>query len=168
MYKEAIPLVIASRAIGGYRPVNLELPRYAVGLIKFCSGKGSILDHAISGHWTITDEEIIAFAVGDMHGMYRGKGFPDLWDRPLPRPKQRTSESDTDESFVSESTSSTWNIDIRMESDDEEDENVIWDDVLELVKSRARETTQVKMMVDESPPLSRKHIPNRMSIQNLI
>jgi hypothetical protein len=180
MYKEAIPLVIASRAIGGYRPVNLELPRYTVGLIKFCSGKGSILDHAISGHWTITDEEIIAFAVGDMHGMYRGRGFPDLWDRPLPRSKQRTSESDTDESFVSESTSSTWNIDIRMESDDEEDENVTWDDVLELVKSRARETTNHQvtsnttdtsnsMAADNtSPTVSRNHVPNRMSIQNLI
>ena len=83
MYKEAIPLVVASRAIAGYRPVNLELPRYAAGLIKFCYGKGSILDHANSGHWTITDEEIIAFAVGDMHGMYRGRGFPDLWDRPV-------------------------------------------------------------------------------------
>ena len=180
MYKEAIPLVVASRAIGGYRPVNLELPRYAAGLIKFCSGKGSILDHAISGRWTITDEEIIAFAVGDMHGMIRGRGFPDLWDRPVPRPRQRTSDSDTDESLVSESTSSMWNTHIKMESDDEEDENVTWDDVLELVKSRASETAnhqvtnnttsaQNTMIVDGAgPTTSRNHVPNRMSIQNLI
>ena len=115
-----------------------------------------------------------------MHGMYRGRGFPDLWDRPLARSRQRTSESDTDESLVSESTSSTWNNDIKMESDDDEDENVTWDDVLELVKSRARETvnhqvtsnttsTPNTMTVDDpSPTISRNHVPNRMSIQNLI
>jgi len=181
MYEEAIPLVVASRAISRYRPVNLELPRYAAGLIKFCSGKGSILDHANSGHWTITDEEVIAFTVGDMHGMYRGRGFPNLWDRPVTQPQRRTSESDTDESLVSESTSNIWNSDIKMESDDEEDENVTWDDILELVKSLARETanhqqvttatttTPNTVMVDgTSPTNSRNHVPNRMSIQNLI
>ena len=180
MYKEAIPLIIASRAIAGYRPVNLELPRYAAGLIKFCSGKASILDHANSGHWTITDEEIIAFAVGDMHGMYRGRGFPDLWDRPVARPRHRTSESDTDESSISESTSSMWNTDIKMESDEEEDENVTWDDVLELVKSRTQEaanhqvtsnttgTPNTVTVNGASPTTSRNHVPNRMSIQNFI
>jgi hypothetical protein len=179
MYKEAIPLVVASRAIAGYRPVNLELPRYAAGLLKFCYGKGSILDHANSGHWTIADEEIIAFAVGDMHGMYRGRGFPDLWDRPA-RPRHRTSESDTDESSVSESTSSMWNMEIKMESDDEEEENVTWDDVLELVRSRASGTANHQVMSnatspanpvkvdDASPAMPRNHVPNRMSIQNLI
>lgn len=168
MYAEAIPLIIASRAIGGFRPVNLELPRYAVGLIKFCAGKGSILEHAKSGHWTVTDEEMVAFAVGDMHGMYRGRGFPDLWDRPSGQANRRASDSESDDSTMSESTLNIWNGDVKQESDDDDDNDVTWDDVLELVRSRVREATQVKMMVDESPPLSRKHIPNRMSIQNLI
>jgi hypothetical protein len=168
MYAEAIPLVIASRAIAGHRPVNLELPRYAAGLIKFCAGKGSILDHAKSGHWTVTDEEIVAFAVGDMHGMYRGRGFPEIWDRPSERARRRASDSESDDSTMSESTLNVWNGEVKMESDDEGEENVTWDDVLELVKSRAREATQVTMTADENPTLSRNHIPNRMSIHNLI
>jgi hypothetical protein len=115
-----------------------------------------------------------------MHGMYRGKGFPDLWDRPVARPRRRASESDTDESLVSGSTSTMWNIDIRMESDEDEDEDVTWDDVLELVKSRTRETPNHQVTsnstntpksmtaVDANPTISRNHVPNRMSIQNLI
>jgi hypothetical protein len=176
MYTEAIPLVIASKAIAGYRPINLELPRYAAGLIKFCTGKGSILEHAKSGKWTIADEEIIAFAVGDMHGMDRGRGFPYLWDRSVVLPRRRTSESESDESMFSESTSITWNGNMKTENDYEEEENVTWDDVLELVKSRARDTTQEhkvttttnSMMVDERPAFSKNQVPNRMSIQNLI
>jgi hypothetical protein len=141
MWNEAIPLVIASRAIGGYRPVNLELPRYASGLINFCNGKGSIRDHAKNGNWSVTDEEIVAFAVGDMHGMYRGRGFPDLWDRPSLRHRRRTSESESDESIASETSLTLWNGD-KLETDDEEEENVTWDDVLELVRLRARESSQ--------------------------
>jgi hypothetical protein len=173
MYAEAIPLVVASKSIAGYRPVNLELPRYAAGLIQFCLGKGSILEHAISGQWTVTDEEIVAFAVGDMHGMYRGRGFPDLWDRPYPRERRRTSDSESDDSLISESTTSIWNGDMKMESDDEEEENVTWDHVLELVRKRANETTaaQITRMAEDQSPTSfspRSQVPNRMSIQNLI
>jgi len=178
MYSEAVSLVVASRAIAGHRPVNLELPRYAAGLIKFCSDKGSILEHATSGHWTVTDEEIIAFAVGDMHGMYRGRLFPDIWDRSPHRSRRQTSESESDESMVSESTASTlWNGDLKMESDEEEEETVTWDDVLELVKSRAKNSvteinheppTSNAMIIDDGSALSRPQIPNRMSIQNLI
>ena len=175
MYAEAIPLVVASRAIAGHRPVNLELPRYTTGLIKFCTGKGSILDHAISGQWTVVDEEMIAFAVGDMHGMYRGQGFPDIWERSTTRSRRQTSESESDESLVSESTTSPlWNGDIKMESD-EEDETVTWDDVLQLVKSRSRQSEigndnphDSAMAIDRDSTLSRIQVPNRMSIQNLI
>jgi hypothetical protein len=167
MYAEAIPLVIASRAIGGYRPVNLELPKYAAGLIKFCTGKGSILDHATSQNWTITDEEIIAFAVGDMHGMYRGRGFPDIWDRPSPRQRDRTSESESDDSIVSEMTSTMWNGD-KMDCDDEVEVDVTWDHVLELVKLRAQEAEMASSVKSDTSPQSRHQVPNRMAIQNLI
>jgi hypothetical protein len=178
LYAEAIPLVVASRAIAGHRPVNLELPRYAAGLIKFCTGKGSILDHAVSELWTVTDEEIVAFAVGDMHGMYRGRLFPDIWDRSTTRSRRQTSESESDESLVSESTaSSLWNGDMKVESDEEEEETITWDDVLKLVKSRAThpiaefnhdDTTSNEMVIDGGPTFSRNQVPNRMSIQNLI
>jgi hypothetical protein len=177
MYAEAIPLVVASRAIAGHRPVNIELPRYAAGLLKFCTGKGSILEHATTDRWTVTDEEIVAFAVGDMHGMYRGRLFPDIWDRSTTRPRRQTSESESDESMVSESTASTlWNGDMKVESDEEEEETVTWDDVLELVKSRAahpvaefnQDTTPNAMDIDGGPAFSRNQVPNRMSIQNLI
>lgn len=151
MYSEVIPLVVASRAIGSHRPVNIELPRYVEGLIKFCDGKGSILDHANSTQWTVADEEVIAFAVGDMHGMDRGKGFPDLWHRPTRGLKRRNSESESEESTMSECTNGMRNGDVKMESEDESDENVTWDDVLEMVKSRAVH-----------------QVPNRMAIQNLI
>lgn len=165
MYSEAISLVVASKAIGDYRPVNLELPKYAAGLIKFCAGKGSVYDHAMSGQWSIADEEIIAFAVGDMHGMYRGRGFPDIWDRPSPRARHRTSDSSSDESIISESIPSTWYGEVKCE--DMEDEEVTWDDVLELVKTRAREPKIPTAAVDGSP-LRAPVVPNRMSIQNLI
>jgi hypothetical protein len=174
MYAEAIPLVIASRAIAGYRPVNLELPRYAEGLIHFCTGKGSVLRHAISGNWTNSDEEIIAFAVGDMHGMYRGRGFPDLWDRPNAQHGRRTLESESDDSVTKEPISSMWNGNSNMEYEVPEEENVTWNDVLELVKSRARDTAQREvaraeaMEDDSSPTMSRNQVPNKMSIQNLI
>ena len=172
MYAEAIPLVVASRAIAGYRPVNLELPRYAAGLINFCYRKGSILEHAKSENWTVTDEEIIAFAVGDMHGMYRGRGFPDLWDRPAARLRRRSSDTESNDSMISISTASMWGGDIKMESEGDEVEHVTWDDVLELVKARAKETAQRHptnhAMEDGTPTSSRNQIPNRMSIQNLI
>src|SRR5579862_1546322 len=109
MYKEAVSLVIASKAIGNRRPVNLELPKYAAGLIRFCDRKGSIYDHANSNQWTNADEVIIAFAVGDLHGMYRGRGFPDIWDRPSHPTRSRTAESESDESLISDSTTSIWN-----------------------------------------------------------
>jgi hypothetical protein len=168
MYREAIPIVIASRAIAGYRPVNLELPRYAAGLIKFCTGKGSVLDHAVTGNWSPVDEEIIAFAVGDMHGMYRGRGFPHLWDRPHPRKRRRTSESESDDSMVSDMTTQQaqqqWNGDMRVE---------IWDDVLSLAKMRVtRESNSPSRggTMTQSPPPSatRNHNSNRMAISNLI
>ena len=182
LYEAAIPLVIASRAIGGYRPVNLELPRYAAGLIKFCARKGSILDHAVSGNWSSVDEEIIAFAVGDMHGMNRGRGFPDLWNRPHIRKRRRSSDSDSEESLISETMTqqaqAQWTGEMRMDSEDEE-ESITWDDVLALVKIRAGEelggraasSTSVRAAATtQSPPpsLTRNHNPNRMAIQNLI
>ena len=160
---EAIPLVIASKAIGGKRPVNMELPKYAAGLIKFCTGKGSIFEHAMSNQWTVTDEEILAFAVGDMHGMYRGRGFPDIWDRSAPR-KRLASDSESDESMVSESTGSMWNGEIKHEFDDEDEKIVTWGDVLELVTARARDTC----MEVEEESIMRNQVPNRMAIQNLI
>jgi hypothetical protein len=175
MFKEAVPLVIASRAIAGYRPVNLELPRYAAGLIRFCSGKGSVLDHAVSGNWTAVDEEIVAFAVGDMHGMYRGRAFPDLWDRPHIRKRRRTSESESDDSLVEMTTQQAqaqWNGDMRVESEDEEDENVTWDDVLQMLKMKVREmaTSPHLETTTQSPPSSsgRTNNSNRMAISNLI
>jgi len=180
MYEDAIPLVIASRAIGGYRPVNLELPRYAAGLIKFCTGKGSILDHAVSGNWSGLDEEIIAFAVGDMHGMNRGRGFPDLWDRPHIRKRRRSSESDSDESLMSEMATrqvqAQWNGVMRADSEDEEEENVTWDDVLALVKMRARKdlgereagSMPARAATTTPPSLTRNRNSNRMAIENLI
>lgn len=175
MFKEAVPLVIASRAIAGYRPVNLELPRYAAGLIRFCSGKGSVLDHAVSGNWTAVDEEIVAFAVGDMHGMYRGRAFPDLWDRPHIRKRRRTSESESDDSLVEMTTQQAqaqWNGDMRVESEDEEDENVTWDDVLQMVKVEAREmatSPHLETTTQSPPPSSGKgNNSNRMAISNLI
>jgi hypothetical protein len=166
MYAEAISLVIASKAIGDYRPVNMELPKYAAGLLKFCAGKGSVYDHANTGQWTIADEEILAFAVGDMHGMYRGRGFPDLWDRPSPRARHRTSESESDESSsISESMPSTWPGELKC--DEMDDVDVSWEDVLELVKARAKEAEMMKVDGGGSP--SRPPVvPNRMSIQNLI
>lgn len=170
MYSEAVPLVVASRAIGNRRPVNLELPKYATGLIRFCAGKGSIHDHANSDQWTNTDEEIIAFAVGDLHGMYRGRGFPDIWEKPSPPTRQRTAESESDESLLSESSAAIWNGD-KMDVEDDDDDIVTWDHVLELVKSRAEERGNGSngVMVDKktSTP-SKSSVPNRMSIQNLI
>jgi len=171
LWTEALSIVIASKAIGSHRPVNLELPKYAAGLIKFCAGKGSILSHATSGQWTNADEEILAFAVGDMHGMYRGRGFPDLWDRPsTTKHRQQTSESESDESLVSEPIQpSVWLAEMKMECDDEEEEQVTWDHVLELVKAR-KEAEMAGSMEDvvATSPTIRKQVPNRMSIQNLI
>jgi hypothetical protein len=171
-YAEALNLVIASKTVGGHRPVNLELPKYVAGLIKFCTGKGSILDRANSGQWGVVDEEIIAFAVGDMHGMYRGRGFPDIWDRPFPRVKRRPSDSESDSSMVSEISpaESLWNGDIKRDCEEEE-EIVTWDDVVELVRTRIREGSHPRVRTDEmvdenmSP---RSQVPNRMAIQNLI
>lgn len=173
MYAEAIPLVIASRAIGDYRPVNSELPRYAAGLIKFCTGKGSILEHATAGTWTVSDEEIVAFAVGDMHGMYRGRGFPDIWDRPSPRERRMTSASESGESMMTDSvgSGSIINGDMKVDGNgvdvpDDEEEPVTWDHVLEMVKERA--TEQKTMGKDGLTSPSRNLVPNRMAISNLI
>lgn len=169
MYNEAIPLVVASKAIGNRRPVNLELPKYAAGLIRFCTGKGSIFDRANSNNWTNVDEEIIAFAVGDLHGMYRGRGFPDIWDRPLHQTRQRTAESESGETLISDLVPAIFNGE-NMEVDDDNDDVVTWAHVLELVRSRARDQERLANGFVEQKSVSpqQSSVGNRMSIHNLI
>jgi hypothetical protein len=169
MYEEAESMVVASRAIGNRRPVNLELPKYAAGLIRFCTGKGSIYDHANSNQWTNTDEEIVAFTVGDLHGMYRGRGFPDIWDKPSLSSRPRTTESESVDSLISDSTSCILTVE-KMQIDDFNDEIVTWDHVLEMVRSRAREEKRMSNgSIDQKPPSPQKGlVGNRMSIHNLI
>ena len=144
LFQEAVPLTIASKAIGNHRPVNLELPKYVAGMIRFVDGKGSIYEHAENGGWTVIDEEIIAFAVGDLHGMYRGRGFPEMWDRPG--------------STIMPSCTANG-----VDGEVKDEEMVTWSDVLDLVKIRAMEN-----VTTNDSPSSRSTVPNPMAIQNLI